>query len=290
MVTSKRFSLFDLVNITLLALVALAALFPFLHMAAVSLSSAEYVVRNQVGLWPKGFQLSVYSEVLHDKRLLVGYKNTIIYVLLGTTLSLTVTVMGAYSLSRRGLTFGKPIMLLIVFTMLFSGGMIPTYLVVRSYGIMNTVWAMVLPGLISTWNLIVMRTFFQGIPKEIEESGKMDGLSDYRLLWSIILPLSKPVLMTIGLFYAVAIWNNFFHALLYLREESLYPLQLVIRNIVVVGQIGDALTNNAYDKEGVMLEALKYAFIMVATLPILVVYPFIQKHFVNGVLIGSVKG
>jgi len=146
-------------NIVVLLLVALAALMPFIHMAAVSLSSAEYVVRNQVGFWAKGFQLNVYSEVLNDKRLLAGYKNTIVYMLLGTALSLAFTPMGAYSLSKRELTFGKPIMLLIVFTKLFSGGMISAYLVVRSYGIMNTVWVMVLPGLISTRNLIVMRTF-----------------------------------------------------------------------------------------------------------------------------------
>ncbi|RAV21570.1 carbohydrate ABC transporter permease [Paenibacillus contaminans] len=286
----KRISLFDIVNVVILGIVALAALFPFIHMAAVSVSSPEHVVRNEVGLWPKGLQLDVYADVLGDKRLLVGYKNTIIYVVLGTALSLIFTAMGAYSLSRKSLVFGKAIMLFIVFTMLFYGGMIPTYLVVRSYGLMNTVWVMVLPGLISTWNLIVMRTFFQGIPREIEESGRIDGVSDFRLLYSIILPLSKPVMMTIGLFYAVAIWNNFFSALLYLREPNLYPLQLVIRNIVIVGQIGDAVTHNGAGEQGVVLESLKYAFILVGTLPILLVYPFIQKHFVKGVLIGSVKG
>lgn len=286
----KRIGVFDIVNVLILALVAAVALFPFIHMASVSLSSAHYVVRNAVSFWPRGLQFDVYREVLSDNRLLIGYKNTIIYVVLGTALSLFFTSMGAYSLSKRTLTFGKQIMLAIVFTMLFSGGMIPTYLVVRSYQLMDTVWAMVLPGLISTWNLIVMRTFFQGIPAEIEESAKIDGSSDLRTLFSIVLPLSKPVLMTIGLFYAVGIWNNFFSALLYLREESMYPLQLVIRNIVMVGQIGDAITSAASDQQGIVLESLKYAFILVGTLPILVVYPFIQRHFVNGVLIGSVKG
>ncbi|MFD2329894.1 carbohydrate ABC transporter permease [Cohnella sp. GCM10020058] len=287
---TKRIGVFDIVNVIILTVVAAVAVFPFIHMASVSLSSAHYVVRNEVSFWPRGLQFDVYGEVLGDNRLLVGYKNTIIYVVLGTALSLFFTSMGAYSLSKRTLTFNKQIMLFIVFTMLFSGGMIPTYLVVRSYHLMDTVWAMVLPGLISTWNLIVMRTFFQGIPAEIEESGKIDGLSDMRTLFSIVLPLSKPVLMTIGLFYAVGIWNNFFYALLYLREESLYPLQLVIRNIVMVGQIGDAITSAASDQQGIVLESLKYAFILVGTLPILIVYPFIQRHFVNGVLIGSVKG
>lgn len=287
---TKRIGVFDIVNVLILAFVATVALFPFIHMASVSLSSAHYVVRNEVSFWPRGLQFDVYGEVFRDNRLFVGYKNTIIYVLLGTALSLLFTSMGAYSLSKRTLTFSKQIMLFIVFTMLFSGGMIPTYLVVRSYHLMDTVWAMVLPGLISTWNLIVMRTFFQGIPAEIEESGKIDGLSDLRTLFSIVLPLSKPVLMTIGLFYAVGIWNNFFYALLYLREESMYPLQLVIRNIVMVGQVGDAITSAASDQQGIVLESLKYAFILVGTLPILIVYPFIQRHFVNGVLIGSVKG
>lgn len=287
---NKRIGVFDVVNVVLLALVALTALFPFIHIASVSLSSPSYVVRNEVGFWPKGLQFDVYGEVLRDHRLLVGYKNTIIYVLLGTSLSLLFTAMGAYSLSKRTLTFGRPIMLLIVFTMLFNGGMIPTYLVVRSYHLMDTVWAMVLPGLVSTWNLIVMRTFFQGIPAEIEESGKIDGLSDFRSLFTIVLPLSKPVLMTIGLFYAVAIWNNFFYALLYLRDDSLFPLQLVIRNIVIVGQVGEAINSAATEQQGIVLESLKYAFILVGTLPMLIVYPFIQRHFVNGVLIGSVKG
>lgn len=286
----KRISIFNIVNVVILGGIALTALFPFIHMLAVSVSSPEYVVRNEVSLWPKGLQFHVYANVFSDHRLFVGYRNTILYVVVGTTLSLLFTSMGAYSLSRKSLVFGKTIMLLIVFTMMFSGGMIPTFLIVRSYGLMNTIWAMVLPGLISTWNLIVMRTFFQGIPREIEESGKIDGLSDLRLFWSIVLPLSKPVLMTIGLFYAVAIWNNYFYALLYLREESLYPLQLVIRNIVIVGQVGDAVTANGASEQGIVLESLKYAFILVGTLPILIVYPFIQKHFVNGVLIGSVKG
>lgn len=286
---TKRFSLFDILNLLLLAGVACAALFPFLHMAAVSLSSSEYVVRSEIGLWPKGINLDAYVSVFKDDRILVGYRNTILYVTLGTSLSLVVTMMGAYSLSRRNLVLGKPIMLFIVFTMLFSGGMIPTYLVVRSYGLLNTIWAMLLPGLVSTWNLIVMRTFFQGIPKELEESGKIDGLSDLGILTRIIVPLSKPVIMTISLFYAVAIWNSFFGAMLYLRKESLYPLQLIIRNMVMVGQVKDSVVGSVGDSL-VVAESLKYTVILVGTLPILMVYPFIQKYFVSGVMIGSVKG
>ena len=181
-------------------------------------------------------------------------------------------------------------MMLIVFTIMFNGGMIPFFLVMKSYHILDTIWAMVLPGAVNTFNLIIMRTFFQGIPKEIEESGRMDGLSDFGLLRSIVVPLSKPVLMTIGLFYSVEIWNSFSAALLLLRNPDLYPLQLMIRNLVVVGQAGDVLETSSAGGQKVVLESLKYALILMGSLPIIMVYPFIQKHFEQGAMIGSVKG
>jgi putative aldouronate transport system permease protein len=265
-------------------------LFPFVHMAAVSISSAEHVVGNQVGLWPKGINFEAYTAVFQDSRILVGYKNTLLYVVLGTTLSLAFTTTGAYSLSRRNLVFSRTFMLMIVFTMLFSGGLIPTYLVVRSYHLLDTIWAMVLPGLVSSWYLIIMRTFFHGIPRELEESGKIDGLSDLGILLRIILPLSKPVILTISLFYAVQIWSNFFYPLIFIRDASLFPLQVIIRNIVLVGQMSDTTMSSAIGDKKVVLESLKYAVILVGTLPIMLVYPFIQKHFVKGATMGSVKG
>ncbi|PYI57410.1 carbohydrate ABC transporter permease [Paenibacillus flagellatus] len=285
-----KWNLFDIVNVVLMAVVVCVMLFPFLHMAAVSVSSPEYVTGNRISIWPKGIHFDAYASVLKDERILIGYKNTILYVVLGTSLSLLFTTMGAYPLSRRNLVFGKTFMLLIVFTMLFSGGMIPTYLVVRSYGLLDTIWAMVLPGLVSSYYLIVMRTFFQGIPRELEEAGKIDGLSDLGILLRVVLPLSKPVMLTIGLFYAVAIWGNFFSALIYLRDASLYPLQVTIRNIVLIGQLTDTTVTTVMGDKPIVLESLKYAVILVGTLPILLVYPFIQKHFVKGVMIGSVKG
>nr|WP_261301533.1 carbohydrate ABC transporter permease [Paenibacillus andongensis] len=287
---NKRTSLFDIVNVLLMGIFACFMLFPFIHMAAVSISSAEYVTGNQISLWPKGINFDAYKAVLKDNRILVGYKNTLIYVGLGTTLSLVFTTMGAYALSRRNLVFGRTFMLIIVFTMLFTGGLIPTYLVVRSYGLLDTIWAMVLPGLVSSWFLIIMRTFFQGIPRELEESGKIDGLSDLGILLRIILPLSKPVMLTISLFYAVQIWGNFFTALIYLRDANLYPLQVTIRNIVLIGQLTDTTVSTAIGDKAVVLESLKYAVILVGTLPIMIVYPFIQKHFVKGAMMGSVKG
>lgn len=265
-------------------------LFPFVHMAAVSLSSAEFVVGNQISIWPKGINFDAYTAVLSDDRILTGYRNTLLYVVLGTTLSLIVTTMGAYSLSRRNLVFGRTFMLMIVFTILFSGGMIPTYLTVRNYHMLDTIWAMVIPNLVTAFNLIIMRTFFQGLPKELEESGKIDGLSDAGILTRIVLPLSKPVLLTVMLFYAVQIWGNFFSALLYLRNADLYPLQVIIRNIVMMGVMSDITVSSALGDKAVVLESLKYAVILVGTLPILLFYPFIQKHFIKGAMMGSVKG
>ncbi|TYP73090.1 carbohydrate ABC transporter permease [Paenibacillus methanolicus] len=282
--------LFDYANVLVMALLTCAMLFPFLHMAAVSISDPGPVVAGRVALWPKGLNFDAYAAVFQDKRILIGYKNTLIYVVLGTTLSLFFSILGAYPLSRRNLVFGRTFMMLIVFTMLFSGGLIPTYLVIRSYGLLDTIWAMVLPGLVSPYYLIVMRTFFQGIPRELEESGKIDGLSDWMIMLRIVLPLSMPVLLTIGLFYAVGIWSNFFSALIFLRNEDLHPLQVMIRNIVMVGQVGDMTVSESVGGRPVVLESLKYAVILVGTLPILCVYPFIQKHFVQGVMIGSVKG
>lgn len=287
---NKRIRLFDIVNVLLMGIVVCSMLFPFIHMAAVSISSSEYVLKNEITLWPKGIKFDAYTAVLRDKRILVGYKNTIIYVVLGTTLSLIFTTMGAYALSRRNLVFGKTFMLMIVFTMLFNGGMIPTYLVIRSYGLLNTIWAMVLPGLVSSYYLIIMRTFFQGIPRELEESGRIDGLSNFGILLRIVLPLTKPVMMTISLFYAVAIWGNFFSALLYLRDPNLFPLQVAVRNIVLIGQAEENTVSSAIGNKPIVLESLKYTVILVSTLPILLVYPFIQKHFVKGAMIGSVKG
>jgi putative aldouronate transport system permease protein len=290
MVKRRRIGIFDIANFLLLAILAFACLFPFIHMASVALSSPQFVVRNEVGIWPRGLQWDAVAAVLDDKRMWIGYRNTVGYVILGTSISMLITIMAAYSLSRKGLIFGRPIMLFIVFTIMFYGGMIPFYLVARSYGLIDTIWAMVLPNALNTYNLIVMRTFFQGLPKEIEESGRIDGLSDVGVLTSIVIPLSKPVLMTVGLFYVVGIWNSFSDALLLLHDQNLFPLQLIIRNLVVVGQAGDVLEASTASGHKVVLESLKYAVILLGCLPIIMVYPFIQKHFEQGAMIGSVKG
>ncbi|MFD0715491.1 carbohydrate ABC transporter permease [Paenibacillus sp. GCM10027626] len=288
MVERKAISWFNILNVAIMLSIVVVTLFPFLYMINVSLSSPEYIIRGEVALWPKGFTLDMYQKVFEDSRIWIGYKNTILYTCLGTFFSLMITAMGGYALSRKGLWLGRFFMYMIVFTMLFSGGMIPTFLVVKQLGLMDTIWAMVVPGLVSVWNLIIMRTFFQGLPGEIIESGKIDGLNDIGIFVRLVLPLSKAVLATIALFYAVGIWNNFFTAFLYLREASMFPLQVALRNLVLGGQMNESFAGS--DADVVVLESLKFAAIIVSTLPILLTYPFIQKYFVKGVMIGSVKG
>lgn len=284
-----KWNWFDALNALILTGIVGACLYPFVYMLAVSLSDSASIASGEVWLWPKGFNLDMYQYVFEDGRVLKGYKNTLIYVVLGTAISLMVTALGAYSLSKAKLVMGKPILMLIVFTMFFNGGMIPTFLVVKELGFVNTIWGMVLPGAVATWNLLIMRTFFMGMPQELEESGKIDGLSEIGIFFRIVLPLSKPVLATIGLYYAVGMWNNFMGPLLYLRDADMQPLQVILRNIVLSGQLTG--TDGPVVGDIVVVEdGLKFATIMVSTLPILLVYPFIQKYFVKGALIGSVKG
>ncbi|WP_246066905.1 carbohydrate ABC transporter permease [Paenibacillus koleovorans] len=284
----KRFSLVDIIIAFILLLVVVMTAYPFLYMIAVSLSENIYVMKGEVTLWPKGFSTKMYEMVLQDPRIFTAYSNTFLYVILGTVISLAVTAMGGYALARKEMLGNKQFTLLIVFTMFFQGGMIPTFLVVKGLSLVDTIWGMVLPSAVSTWNLIIMRTFFTSIPKELEEAGRMDGLNDIGIFARIVLPLSKAALATIGLFYAVAMWNNFYNALLYLRSAELFPLQVVLRNIVLAGQMNASEVSSS--DSIIVEESLKFATIIVSTLPILLLYPFLQKYFVKGVMIGSVKG
>jgi putative aldouronate transport system permease protein len=286
----QKLSLFTVINVLIMLLVIAATAYPFLYMLAVSLSGDVYVIKGEVSLWPKGFNLNMYKLVFEDPKIWLAYKNTIIYTVLGTVIALIVTSTGAYALSRKDMKYQTQLTMLIVFTMFFSGGMIPTFLVVRSLGFVDTLWGMVLPGAVSTWNLILMRTFFSGIPKELEESGRMDGLNDIGIFLRIILPLSQASFATIALFYAVGLWNNFTYPLLYLRTPDLFPLQVLLRNLVLAGSASSGDVTQIGGDNQVVEESLKFATIMVSTLPILLVYPFIQKYFVKGAMIGAVKG
>ncbi|WP_135554724.1 carbohydrate ABC transporter permease [Paenibacillus cymbidii] len=288
---TRQWDAFTVVNSLFMLVLVFVMLYPFVYMINVSLSSELYVMKNQVSFWPKGWTWSWYRIVLHDSRLGIGYRNTIVYTALGTFISLAATSMGAYALSRRRMVLRKSLTLAIVFTILFSGGMIPSYLVAKELGILNSIWAMVLPGAVSAYNLLIFRAFFEGLPEELFDAGQIDGLHDMSLFARIVVPLSKPVYAAIGLFVAVGIWNNFYNALIYLRDANLFPLQSVLRDLVISGSLAnEAVSRSATRGETNVVVSIKYATIIVSTLPILLLYPFLQKYFVKGVLIGSVKG
>jgi putative aldouronate transport system permease protein len=269
-------------------------IYPFLFVLAASLSSSSHVARGMVGIIPKGFNLNAYEEVFKYKYIWTGYRNTILYTVCGTAINLFMTVCGAYPLSRKQFYGRGFFTFFIALTMFFSGGLIPTYLIMRSYKLLNTFWVMILPGAVSTWNMIIMRTFFQNLPVELEEAAIIDGCSDVGVLAKIVLPLSTASIMTIGMFYAVGHWNSWFNAFIYLRDYDRYPLQLFLRLIVLLNQVNDITAGQSAviteNMENVISDTIKYSVIIVAAAPILCVYPFIQKYFVKGVMVGSIKG
>jgi putative aldouronate transport system permease protein len=285
---------FEICNVIFMILLSIIMLYPFLYVASASVSSNSAILAGRVSIIPDTLDFKAYEAVFKYKMVWTAYGNTLFYTTVGTAINLVLTVLGAYPLSRKDF-YGKSLFtFMIAFTMLFSGGLIPTFLVVRDLGMFNTRWAVLLPGAISTMNMIIMRTFFQGIPDSLEEAATIDGCTDIQVLTKIILPLSTASLMTIGMFYAVGHWNSWFGAMIYLRDGSKYPLQLVLRGIVLQNQINDLLSAQAgttiEDGTNLIAESIKYAVIMVAVVPILCVYPFIQKYFVKGVMIGSIKG
>ena len=288
----SRLDSVDYLIYAFLLLIILATLFPFYHIAIVSISSGRAVLQGKVSVVPIGFDLSSYRAIFSNSRILVAYKNTIVYTTVGTAVNLAMTMMCAYPLSKRHLKGRRFFTILIVVTMYFSGGMIPLYLLVKTLSMMDTIWAIVLPGAITTYYMIVMRTFFANIPEEIHDSAQMDGASEFRVFVSIVIPLSMAIIATMSLFYAVQHWNGYLPALLYLNKRSMYPLQIILRNLVIEGDLlGISSVQLAPDSDTTTTDtSLKYAAIMVATVPILCVYPVIQKHFMKGVMIGSLKG
>jgi len=282
--------IFDICNILFLALCSFVFLYPIWYVIVSSFSDAHAIAAGKVTFFPIDFNLRAYKLVFSDSMILDAYRNTLIYVVGGTFINLVLTTLGAYPLSRPNLGGGRFVMAFIVFTMFFSGGLIPGYLNIRDLGLYDTVWALLLPGAVSAFNLIVMRTFFQStVPESLVESGKIDGAHDFRILWSLVLPLSMPVMAVMTLFYAVAHWNSWFTAMIYLQDRALYPLQLILREILIQSTAQNLTTSVAQDELSQVSEAIKYATIVVATVPILVVYPFLQKYFVKGVMIGAVK-
>lgn len=283
--------LFDAGVYAISAIVLVLAAFPVYFVIIASISDPVLVMNGKVILWPAGLNVEAYREVFKNQQIWTGYRNSIFYTTLGTCINLTLTTVAAYALSRRTLPGRNVIMFIITFTMFFNGGLIPTYLLVKDLHLNNTFWALVIPNAIATYNLIVMRTYFQNsIPDELLEAAQMDGCSNLRTFWSVVLPLSKPILAVMVLFYAVHHWNAYFNALIYLRDSKMFPLQIILRDILIQNKMQSGVDNFGSDKSIFLAEGIKYAVIMVASVPVLVMYPFVQKYFVKGVMIGAIKG
>ena len=284
--------LFDWVISLIAMIVILIVLIPLIFVMAASFSDPDMVIRGKVFLIPKGITTKAYTMVFENKDIWRGFANSVFYTAAGTLISVTLTVLAAYPLSRKGLPGRNLLMMGILFTMYFSGGMVPTYLLVRDLGMYNTVWAVLVPAALSTYNLIVAKTFFENsIPEELYESAYLDGCGNIQMLFKIVLPLSKAILAVLVLYYAVGIWNSYFDALIYLKDTAKHPLQIVLRNILLLGQTEQMGTNDVGMAEKIkMAEAIKYSAIVVSSIPMILIYPFIQKHFVKGVMIGAVKG
>lgn len=275
-----------------LAVVLLIVLYPLVYVVSSSFSSPLAVSSGRVWLWPVDFTLKGYRVALSNPQIIIGYANSLYYTFFGTLISVALTVLVAYPLSRRGLFGRNAVMIFITFTMIFYGGLIPTYLVVKNLGMLNTRWALLIPQAVAAWQVIIARTFFQvNIPEELAEAAELDGCTDLRFLWSVVIPLSKPILAVLVLMYAVGQWNAYFDALLYLKSTDLHPLQLVLRSILILNTTASgSMEASVMVERQQMADLLKYSLIVVGSLPVLIIYPFAQRYFVRGMLIGSIKG
>jgi len=290
---SREDIVFDVVNNGLLTLIMLAVLLPLYFVLVASFSDPNLIYAGEVWLYPKGFTLDGYERIFNDSSIWLGYLNSILYAGVGTFIGVAVTVLAAYPLARKNLAGKSFIMWFLLITMFFSGGLIPTYLLIKDLHMLNTIWALVIPGAGAVFNVIIVRTFFQSsIPDEMWEAASIDGCSNTRYFWSIVLPLSKPIIAVMVLYHVVGFWNGFFDALIYLNDGDKYPLQLVLRNILVQNQVsaGMMIDVESYAAKMRVTELIKYGVIIVSSLPLLILYPFLQKYFVKGVLIGSIKG
>lgn len=283
--------IFDVFNVLLMIAVVICTFYPMIHIVMASFSDGNLLLAHRgILLKPLDFTIGGYKMVFKDPMILRGYANTIFVVVVGTFISVLVTAMGAYFLSRKNVMLQTPVMLYVMFTMFFSGGMIPFYFTVKDLGLYNSIWSLILPTAVNTFNLIIMRTGFASIPDSLEESAKLDGAGHLTILFKIVIPLAMPTIAVIILYYAVSYWNSWFNAMMFIQDRVKYPLQLVLRGVLMSNDTS-AMTGGvtAVDKESVG-ESVKYGVIVVATIPILAVYPFLQKYFVKGVMIGAVKG
>ncbi len=296
----RNFSLsdeaFEKINFIFVLMITLIIVYPLIFVLSASISDPHAVNTGKVWLWPVDITFDGFTRVFNNKAIWVGYKNTIIYTVLGTLIHLFLLLPCAYALSRKELMAKKFFLWFILFTMLFNGGLIPTYLVVKGLGMVNTMWAIVVPGVIGAWSILVARSFFQQtIPDQLVEASKIDGASDFYLFIKVVLPLSLPIIAVMALFHAVALWNQYFNALIYLSDDKLFPLQLILRQILILNEVSaDSAASAAgaaqsFADQVKTASLVKYAVIIVSSLPLLIVYPFLQRFFVKGVLIGSVK-
>lgn len=277
--------------IVLLVVLCVIVLYPIIYIVSASFSDPVAVMKNEIVLLPKNPTLIGYKKIFAKDEIWTSYRNTVLYTLVGTTINIIMTSLGAYPLSRRDFHLKGVWMGLITFTMFFSGGMIPSYLLIKNLKLLDTFWVMVIPGAISTWNLIIMRTFFQNdIPRELEEAAIIDGCNDWQIFYRIVIPLSAPIIAVMVMFYGVGHWNSFFGALLYLNDRKKYPLQLILREVLIQNIVSEDMVSGPAADQQVVGESIRYSLIIVATLPILLVYPFIQQYFVKGVMIGAIKG
>ncbi|MHA0858245.1 carbohydrate ABC transporter permease [Paenibacillus sp. CMAA1364] len=287
MVGERKITLFGILNIIILLCAAAATVYPILYITAISLSDTASVIQGKVFLWPKGINLDAYKEVLFDQKIPRAYMNTIYYTVLGTSINLFFTAIAAYPLSRPNFFARKFWMFAIVITMFLQPGIIPNYLIVQKLGLIDTVWAIVIPNAIWTFELIILKSFYESMSDQIREAAVIDGASEFRILFNIVIPLSKPALASVGLFYFIGHWNSFFIPMIYLNDQTMYPLQVVLRGMLI---FSEGNNSGLVDAAALAPQAKKNATIVLAMIPVLMIYPFAQKYFAKGVMLGSEKG
>ncbi|MCP2322975.1 putative aldouronate transport system permease protein [Hamadaea flava] len=287
--TSRGYRVFQTVNALVLTGVVVLTLYPLVNIVARSFSAEDYIRSGRVNLWPRGFNLTTYHRVMSDPTFWTNYRNTVVYTVVATAISMVLTVCYAYVLSKKNLRGRGALVGIAVFTMFFNGGLIPNYVLISGLSLRNTIWAVVLPNAISVFNLLVMKSFFESMPAELEEAAAVDGLNTYQTLLRIVLPLSKAMLATMVLFYAVFFWNSWFSAYLYLDRSEMFPVTIYLRNLIA-GATGGSDVGTASEAALQIAANIQSVTIVLTVLPIMLVYPFIQRYFVSGVMLGAVKG
>ncbi|MBU7592302.1 carbohydrate ABC transporter permease [Metabacillus halosaccharovorans] len=286
---SKQYKIFKVFNVSILLVIVFCTLYPFLNVIAQSFSSEAYINAGKVTLIPRGFNLDTYKTIAQDTMFWINYKNTVVYTVVGTAISMFLTTIFAYALSKKRLVGRKFLTVFAVFTMFFNGGLVPNYVLINSLGFGNSIWAIVIPGAISIYNMLIMKSFFENMPEELEEAASIDGLNTYGILLKIVLPLSKAVIATMILFYAVGHWNSWFPAFLYLDQKDLFPVTIYLRNLIAGVSGATSAGATSADNLTQISANIKSVTMVLTILPILTIYPFVQKYFVSGVMLGSVK-